>query len=74
MAMERMMELCQCPISGVSHFYKEVAEAAQTTETLCQCPISGVSHFYKLVKLMVRMAGHCVNALYRAFLISTMVR
>ena len=39
--------------------------------TLCQCPVSGKSHFYRLQHQLLKKQKNCVNALYRASLIST---
>ena len=40
--------VCQCPLSGLLHFYdlnKMVRE--RLIKELCQCPSSGLLHFYK---------------------------
>ena len=38
-------EMCQCPVSGESHFYAFFGSDV-IAEELCQCPVSGESHFY----------------------------
>ena len=38
---------------------------------VCQCPYSGLSHFYALKKVIVTCGFVCVNALTRAYPIST---
>ena len=88
--------VCQCPISGVSHFYVPKKNVVMRNVVACQCPISGVSHFYELtysvagntITVSMPYIGRFsfllavpsdynwysmqgVNALYRAFLIST---
>ena len=89
--------MCQCPVSGKSHFYARYMHETQKVERcvnalyraslistlepkyqepkrekMCQCPVSGKSHFYILEHRIGRMEyKHCVNALYRASLIST---
>ena len=37
--------MCQCPVSGESHFYAFFGSDVIADE-LCQCPVSGESHFY----------------------------
>ena len=37
--------LCQCPNSGLLHFYKNVF-LNWVKEKMCQCPNSGLLHFY----------------------------
>ena len=39
--------MCQCPYSGLSHFYVEPEEPPVEPEKLYQCPYSGLSHFYE---------------------------
>ena len=43
------LDLCQCPVSGESHFYSEEQLREYQKRTLCQCPVSGESHFYPVV-------------------------
>ena len=44
-----------------------------TALSRCQCPLSGFLHFYEDPDVRVTVAAQgCVNALYRAFSISTM--
>ena len=38
--------LCQCPVSGESHFY-QMHRSAESWAEKCQCPVSGESHFYQ---------------------------
>ena len=89
--------LCQCPTSGLPHFYNptccndycrkrcvsmpylgpssflQLPEGAQYRKVIvCQCPTSGLPHFYEMVKLSSSMSKLRVNALPRAFLISTL--
>ena len=63
-----MMDACQCPLSGFLHFYVVRTSVAGQRYGLCQCPLSGFLH---LNDIMDREAVYCVNALYRAFSIST---
>ena len=38
---------------------------------LCQCPVSGLFHFYTIFPMLFSIAVVCVNALCRAYSIST---
>ncbi len=38
--------MCQCPISGLLHFYDGLRMELKKEDDLCQCPISGLLHFY----------------------------
>ena len=42
-----VIEVCQCPYSGLSHFYVEPEEPPVEPEELYQCPYLGLSHFYE---------------------------
>ena len=64
--------LCQCPYSGLSHFYQEPEETQQPDESVCQCPYSGLSHFYVAQEIAHAAQNNCVNALTRAYPISTL--
>ena len=65
-------DVCQCPVSGESHFYRIKEEPLEDWAKKCQCPVSGESHFYRLEqnKQQYRLL-YCVNALSRANPIST---
>ena len=63
--------MCQCPISGVLHFYRKGEMKMNRKLKKCQCPISGVLHFYDTKHLWTWNTS-CVNALYRAYSISTL--
>ena len=67
----RSRSRCQCPYSGLSHFYPtpEVPEIVVTP--VCQCPYSGLSHFYGILPFYIDETINCVNALTRAYPIST---
>ena len=41
--------VCQCPYSGLSHFYDETT-SEEDGDKVCQCPYSGLSHFYNREK------------------------
>ena len=56
------------PTSFLQYFTYKIPEA--TTE--CQCPPSGLPHFYKLRKIEPEKHSLGVNALHRAYLISTL--
>ena len=43
----------------------------QVLEAVCQCPTSGLSHFYTEDDSDVVYVLYCVNALHRAYPIST---
>ena len=61
---------CQCPLTGFFHFYT-ICRGTITINFECQCPLSGFLHFYAGKYLDVLVKDVCVNALYRAFSIST---
>ena len=63
-------EMCQCPLSGSSHFYRYYL-IEDFNDLLCQCPLSGSSHFYHLQTTTSGLKKLSVNALYRAHPIST---
>ena len=62
--------MCQCPISGFLHFYMCYPMLIKIGG-MCQCPISGFLHFY-VEEVVNTLFASCVNALYRAFFISTL--
>ena len=39
--------VCQCPVSGESHFYRFQDRQHHNRLSSCQCPVSGESHFYE---------------------------
>ena len=63
--------LCQCPLSGFLHFYTERTVFMSTALSRCQCPLSGFLHFYAFHRKENDLWKKSVNALYRAFSIST---
>ena len=65
--------MCQCPLSGFLHFYSDSKEDLELAEQ-CQCPLSGFLHFYGDELMTFKVKTESVNALYRAFSISTLVR
>ena len=64
--------LCQCSISGFSHFYEISGSAQDGKFRLCQCPVSGYSHFYFVGHVIDVDVSIGVNALSRAIPISTL--
>ena len=62
--------MCQCPSSGLLHFYI-ICLKLLDMKWKCQCPSSGLLHFYKLQWSYFRAQRWCVNALHRAYSIST---
>ncbi len=63
--------VCQCPWSGLSHFYQQRKREPSSCLRLCQCPWSGLSHFYFNIAYNYYSTWMCVNALGRAYPIST---
>ena len=63
--------MCQCPQSCFLHFYREEAKEILKRRLRCQCPQSCFLHFYCHFRLLPRSTMFCVNALSRAFFIST---
>ena len=61
---------CQCPITGLLHFYSDVKQQLKPGKR-CQCPITGLLHFYEKQKSIIMKLAGCVNALSRAYSIST---
>ena len=37
---------CQCPVSGLFHFYGKDGRVGYAGDWMCQCPVSGLFHFY----------------------------
>ena len=62
--------VCQCPVSGLLHFYY-VVNGKECTSYTCQCPVSGLLHFYKGIIGGWNYDKKSVNALSRAYFIST---
>ena len=63
--------VCQCPLTGFSHFYETAFAGRRNWYRVCQCPLAGFSHFYRTLTLLKGGHEYCVNALWRASLIST---
>ena len=63
---------CQCPMTGNHHFYKDTEKMSQMQKILCQCPMTGNHHFYCECRSAVLLVSRCVNALWRAIIISTL--
>ena len=59
------------PYAGRSSFLQFKYELRKHLTELCQCPMSGVLHFYHECRAAPLKLGKCVNALCRAFFIST---
>ena len=56
---------------GLSSFLQLLEDDKMDALELCQCPVSGVLHFYTVEHHAVCEHDNCVNALCRAFFIST---
>ncbi len=67
----RSVILCQCPTSGFFHFYIRGYNRIRQKVYLCQCPTSGFFHFYHFMYICHYQNNIRVNALHRAFSIST---
>ena len=63
--------MCQCPQSGLYHFY-DYLSIVKYSEVLCQCPQPGLYHFYWIHIVTGGNSSECVNALSRAYTISTL--
>ena len=60
------------PFIGLSPFLRCGSATLKLENGVCQCPLSGFLHFYQQMN-MVLMDVLSVNALYRAFSISTSI-
>ncbi len=68
-----MAKLCQCPLSGFFHFYKK-KDKMEIIKKGVSMPFIGLFPFLlKLMKHHYSRRIYSVNALYRAFSISTLV-
>ena len=63
--------MCQCPVAGLLHFYYIEWTGTYIYSDMCQCPVAGLLHFYlqKQPRQLIKQYG--VNALWRAYSIST---
>ena len=61
------------PFIGLSPFLLESPFIGYLSMILCQCPLSGFLHFYALNFIFDKKKKYSVNALYRAFSISTVM-
>ena len=43
---EVKQNVCQCPSSGLLHFYIVLDDTSELSMIVCQCPSSGLLHFY----------------------------
>ena len=67
-----MMDACQCPLSGFLHFYMAGVTVELKKRHTVSMPFIGLSPFLPPVtKQEKQLLLQCVNALYRAFSIST---
>ena len=62
--------VCQCPLTGLLHFYCKKTDFINQIK-VCQCPSTGLHHFYGVIRLQKYVISPCVNALQRAYIIST---
>ena len=60
------------PFIGLSPFLQCCTGATTIIKLMCQCPLSGFLHFY-MTNFKTILGAKCVNALYRAFSISTQI-
>ena len=44
--------VCQCPSSGLLHFYIKGRIRMLYTTSMCQCPSSGLLHFYRVNNIL----------------------
>ena len=63
--------MCQCPMTGNHHFYALYGDTPITERDMCQCPMTGNHHFYATGQGSPIKEKQCVNALWRAIIIST---
>ena len=59
------------PCFGLTSFLQEVNMKIRKKATWCQCPASGLLHFYTVSGIMMKKLEKRVNALLRAYFIST---
>ena len=64
------MKIVSMPYIGLIPFLPR-RRIDERDEELCQCPISGLSHFYQKGEKNDHIYKYRVNALYRAYPIST---
>ena len=71
-AIQELKEKCQCPVSGKSHFYILHPDGSEDRYICVSMPCIGQVSFLPGASPRNRGGlGRCVNALYRASLIST---
>ena len=63
---------CQCPMTGFFHFYYCSDCYCNSRSSRCQCPMTGFFHFYSRKAASGQESQDGVNALWRAFFISTL--
>ena len=73
LAVMAALRTCQCPMTGFFHFYWPGRRTGIHEWTGCQCPMTGFFHFYFNFFRSWRRRCSCVNALWRAFFISTKI-
>ena len=62
------------PYIGLIPFLLKGISVLSQSVMIVSCPTSGLSHFYKDLHLLLGNVGGCVNALHRAYPISTLRR
>ena len=60
------------PFFGLTPFLR-IMTVLSTTSLMCQCPSSGLLHFYVIKTDAYKRVEECVNALLRAYSISTKI-
>ena len=61
---------CQCPVAGLLHFYGSKPESRRRVLDVSM-PCGGLTPFLQVRQPHVLKSGRCVNALWRAYSIST---
>ncbi len=56
-------DVCQCPSTGLHHFYYKTSSWLVNGSVMCQCPSTGLHHFYKIYCQGWGRNTACVNAL-----------
>ena len=63
--------VCQCPLSGFLHLYVFWYSGIYFVIDMSQCPLTGFFHLYDKFHTLDKLDKFRVNAIYRAFSIST---
>ena len=63
---------CQCPLTGLLHFYSTDTDKIYAIYDMCQYPSTDLLHFYNDKTREIYVKFKSINALKRAYSISTL--